>query len=139
MPQSLSPPQNAAKPGATETKYEYKKLQTPTSIRVLHLHNSQNPEGHLSGDLQEVDLKNHPRFTSLSYVWGDPSLVSTVSCRSGDVPIAKNCYEALVAIRYLYGEITIWVDAICINQDDNEEKKQQIPLMGEIYTWATTV
>ncbi|KAK8245475.1 heterokaryon incompatibility protein-domain-containing protein [Phyllosticta capitalensis] len=30
----------------------------------------------------------------------------------------------------------IWVDAICMNQDDEEEKKKQIPLMEEIYTWA---
>jgi len=35
--------------------------------------------------------------------------------------------------------MTIWVDAICINQAADDEKNTQIPLMGTIYTWARVV
>lgn len=35
--------------------------------------------------------------------------------------------------------MTIWVDAICINQDDEDEKDHQIPLLDVIYSCATTV
>jgi Heterokaryon incompatibility protein (HET) len=28
----------------------------------------------------------------------------------------------------------LWIDAICINQDDREEKNQQVPLIGKIYS-----
>jgi hypothetical protein len=33
----------------------------------------------------------------------------------------------------------LWIDAICINQSDNEEKSQQVRLMGEIYSKAEVV
>jgi len=47
-----------------------------------------------------------------------------------------------MTVRHLYGGITIWVDAICINQGSGTSKEkddEQIPLMGEIYSRATTV
>jgi hypothetical protein len=39
----------------------------------------------------------------------------------------------------VFGVLTIWVDAICINQDDEDEKMAQILLMKDIYSHAETV
>jgi hypothetical protein len=50
--------------------------------------------------------------------------------------ITKNCYDALCQIRNQFGAVTIWVDSICINQDDEEEKASEIPLMQDIYSQA---
>lgn len=120
--------------------FKYNKLRTPTSTRVLSLSSSRDPRGPLSGDVVEIDLEDTPTFTALSYVWGTGSAVTTISCESGDVPITQNCHDALVAIRRLCGRtVTIWVDAICIDQHSNEEKEQQIPLMERIYAQAATV
>jgi hypothetical protein len=33
----------------------------------------------------------------------------------------------------------VWIDAICINQADEDEKRKQIPPMGEIYGFADVV
>jgi hypothetical protein len=32
--------------------------------------------------------------------------------------------------------LTIWIDAICINQDDNLERSAQVQIMGSIYQTA---
>ncbi|KAH7396120.1 heterokaryon incompatibility protein-domain-containing protein, partial [Pyrenochaeta sp. MPI-SDFR-AT-0127] len=33
----------------------------------------------------------------------------------------------------------LWVDAICINQTDNDERSKQVAIMGEIYNRAIKV
>ncbi|KAF5585235.1 heterokaryon incompatibility protein [Fusarium subglutinans] len=92
----------------------------------------------LTGTLRTVDLRNSPKFTALSYVWGKAS-DKTISCNGCDINITKSCYEALFSLREKCGDLTLWVDAVCINQDDANELAHQIPLMGEIYTWAEAV
>ena len=84
-----------------------------------------------------VRLPDRPKFTTISYVWG--SGTKTISIDGCDLEITENCFNALAALRAQYGALTIWVDAICINQNNKSEKSSQIPLMKEIYTWAETV
>ena len=85
-------------------------------------------------------MDSHPKFTALSYVWGpycEPR--DTVMCNGISIEITANCKKALSALRKLPGPVTVWVDAICINQQDDDEKAKQLPLMEEIYAWSQTV
>lgn len=98
----------------------------------------------LTGHLRLVSLKTCPAFNALSYVWGtsgvdDESMQHTIMCNGCAIPITRNCYLALSALQKVHANISIWVDSICINQKDRQEKEVQIPLMEEIYTWARTV
>lgn len=102
---------------------------------------SQQPdERFLGGSLRVVNLDDNPQFTALSYVWGAFSIPpNTVLCQpSFDIPITTNCWSALRSLRGMFSSLTIWVDSICINQDNGEEF-QQIPLMEGIYSLAETV
>ncbi|KAH9204993.1 heterokaryon incompatibility, partial [Leptodontidium sp. 2 PMI_412] len=64
----------------------------------------------------------------------------TIQCNDGTaIAITTNCRDALIALRKRYGRLTIWIDAICINQQDIEEKSKQIQLMEEIYSWSERV
>lgn len=145
--------------------YVYERLKPGKFIRLLHLDNSEDPEGPLTGTLNEVDLKNRPDYAALSYVWGKPSppktvpsssddtiqqppepeatedLVQppTIECKGGHIGITPNCRDALTDLRRLYGNITVWVDSICINQKDEGEKGLQIDLMQDIYARARVV
>ncbi|KAF5249737.1 hypothetical protein FANTH_5045 [Fusarium anthophilum] len=108
-------------------------------IRVLDVHESDPADSdRLAGTLRTVDLRTLPNFTALSYVWGQSSC-RKIACNGCDIDITQSCYEALTSLRQSGRSLTIWVDAICINQEDNNEKEQQIVLMGSIYTLAKTV
>jgi hypothetical protein len=110
------------------------------SIRLLELEALSKPESKstpLCGRLRVVRLIDNPKFTALSYVWG--SRIKTITINGCNLEITENCFDALIALRAQYGALTIWVDAICVNQKNKDEKSDQIPLMEEIYTWAQTV
>lgn len=115
-------------------------------IRILDLYRDKRSTigSSLTGHLRRVSLKTCPAFNALSYVWGTPdlsdgSIQHTIMCNDCAVPITRNCHLALSALQRVHGNISIWVDSICINQNDRQEKEVQIPLMEEIYTWARTV
>jgi hypothetical protein len=77
-------------------------------------------------------------YTALSYVWGIPvfdHFIRIADDRS--VEISSSLAIALYRLRSGDESIFLWIDQICINQDNIPEKQQQIPLMGLIYTHAT--
>lgn len=83
----------------------------------------------------------HPfqRYKALSYVWGDASDLQTIKLEDEDFFVTRNLMAALKTVRHPKKTKRFWVDAICINQADLEEKKTQIPLMGRIYQQAKSV
>src|SRR5690348_4945800 len=109
----------------------------PRHIRVLKVEAARDPQVPIRAELFTVDLgeEQRPRFSALSYVWGSSGDKNHfILCNSGiKVPILPNAYSALQHLRDKLGTFTIWIDAVCISQDDEGEKEQQIPLMGEIY------
>ena len=80
-------------------------------------------------------------YTALSYVWGDPGLVNKITCNGKSVAITKNLELALRQLRHNDVSVLLWVDQLCINQDDPREKSQQVVLMETIYkrAWSTLV
>lgn len=76
-------------------------------------------------------------YTALSYSWGPELTTPKMLTVNGEaIPARKNLLSALHAFRRRGDVGYVWVDAVCINQDDHEEKKTQIPLMGDIYGLA---
>ena len=53
--------------------------------------------------------------------------------------VRENFYNVLVQVRQRRYAGSLWVDALCINQDDNQEKAQQVIMMGEIFAQAAEV
>lgn len=110
-------------------------LTSPTSTRVLDLHAFFEHENEpITVTMRVVDLDERPSFAALSYVWGEwSSPKDVVYCSGYEIPVTRNCWAALRRLRKL-GVTTIWVDAICINQKDDDDKGSQLPLMGRIYS-----
>jgi hypothetical protein len=96
----------------------------------------------------QFDLRTecHPltadlQFDAISYVWGTAPASVKVKCNDGTLLVTPTAFEMLGYL-YLYKpepQRPIWVDAICINQNDAEEKAVQVPLMHRIYSSAKTV
>jgi hypothetical protein len=109
-------------------------------IRVLELDKTHTGEnGPLYGHLKAISLDRNSKFEALSYTWGNVNPPCQIICSGTSMPITKNCHDALTSLLHNSMISKIWVDAICINQSDNNEKSQQIPLMSEIYGRASTV
>jgi hypothetical protein len=94
----------------------------------------------LRGQIRVVSLLNSPSYTALSYVWGGPiSSKGAILCGNQSIEITETCSQALRYLRHIYGPISIWVDSISIDQANQPEKSEQIPLMDEIYSRAKCV
>ena len=90
--------------------------------------------------LQTVSLNDEPSYEALSYVCGDPNPRCTISVEGGDFTIGPNLETALRHVRYHGRTRTMWIDAICINQNHQApEKSHQVALMGDIYAGALNV
>lgn len=92
-----------------------------------------------SYELLTCKLTDAPPFRAISYTWGDPADTSIIFVNSRSFGVRKNCQYALWQAGLHSGEPHIWIDSICINQDDNAEKGPQVARMGQIYRTATNV
>jgi hypothetical protein len=124
---------------ALET-YIYEPLKTLRSIRVIELLPGER-DAPLACRLTEHDSAVDVEYEALSYVWGKPVFserIDEVSTRTV-ICITENLSYALQALRYPDRSRCLWVDAICINQAENEEKGHQVQHMGQIYERARMV
>jgi len=112
--------------------------RTSQPFRLLEIHTSSEPSSRIECTLQHANLLGKPTFKALSYVWGDPNIKVPILLDSKRYDVTKNCYGALLRLRDLR-ETSVWIDAICIDQMNNEEKCSQIPLMNYIYSAAEEV
>jgi hypothetical protein len=123
-------------------QYQYKALCYDRSLRILTLHPARNNDAPIVIDLQEMPLDRCRRkFDALSYVWGDrgPDIDSDVLCEGKKIAVGSNCDVALRTLRYTHQKRRLFVDAICLDQENVEEKEVQVKLMGEIYILARRV
>ena len=90
-------------------------------------------------ELSTVSLRRNPCYDALSYVWGDPKDTLPITVDGKLLQATKSVRLALRRLRSYHNSRTLWVDAICINQEDQEEKTQQVMLMRYIYSNAKSV
>jgi len=100
---------------------------------------------HPSGNLplpatQKPDF--HPHYEALSYTWGttenpeiayvmEPGLQGNESCVA--LEIYQNLASAIRHLRYIDQVRVLWIDSICINQEDIPERNEQVKRMANIY------
>jgi hypothetical protein len=135
--------------------YTYSPLQ-PWQTRILCLHprealiGDEENKGVLRGDLLTANLHALDGVTvegdskiisyrALSYSWGHPELSDVLVCNEKARPISRSNAAALRALRHPTKSIYLWIDAICINQEDVQEKSQQVAEMLLIYKKAQSV
>ncbi|KAI9860802.1 MAG: hypothetical protein M1813_005725 [Trichoglossum hirsutum] len=84
-------------------------------------------------------LQGPPKYEALSYVWGDQVPPAFILCHGKELQIAQNLEAALYRFRSEDEPRLLWIDRICINQDDIVERAQQVKIMGNIYRGASCV
>ncbi|KAH8892930.1 HET-domain-containing protein, partial [Thozetella sp. PMI_491] len=112
-------------------------------IRILRVW--PGPDDSVAGELQTVCLSSDacPAFTALSYTWGTGTETQEVMLSDRRLPVRAAVYSFLMGVcgtsqvGPVERDTWFWIDSICINQGDLDEKSQQIPLMETIFRQST--
>lgn len=111
-------------------------------IRLLSL-NPGVAEEAISGSLQVGRLTPRPIFdpiyAALSYARGRSEKPKTIQLNGYPFWVTENLYTALKYLRTPGTARVLWIDALCINQSDLDERLHQVQMMAEIYKRAETV
>lgn len=122
-------------------------------IRILELHPSRDTDANsLEGTLTWVPLSQtastpqhgsdddtrQPQpdtssYKALSYTWGNRSLSHSITVNGALLKITRSLFEALSYLQSSSHSLRIWIDQICINQQDLKEKAEQVSSMDRIY------
>ncbi|KAL7936116.1 heterokaryon incompatibility domain-containing protein [Trichoderma chlorosporum] len=78
-------------------------------------------------------------YEALSYTWGSAEAPKSILVNGKCLAVTTNLHEALEQLRYVNQDRILWVDAICINQDDNKERSHQVQQMGDLFKKAERV
>ncbi|KAF5977125.1 heterokaryon incompatibility protein [Fusarium bulbicola] len=78
-------------------------------------------------------------YESLSYAWGSSENKATIRVNETTLQVTQNLEDALTYLRHDSRPRSLWIDAICINQSDVDERNSQVRLMGGIYSSASCV
>lgn len=89
--------------------------------------------------LEHGDISTSPSYDAISYVWGDPRDKVDIICNGKILAINAALSKVLHQFRSPSERKSLWADAICINQDDDEERGRQVRRMKDIYSRANRV
>ena len=121
---------------ATLSLFTYSALAA-REICVLVPHDS--IDDGLVWSLKTVSLDDRGlRFDALLYLWGPQVETFAISCNGSQLRVHHNIYSALPYLAGRYKDQNsvarpLWIDAICINQEDEDEKTSQVKLMNAVY------
>jgi hypothetical protein len=126
-------------------EYERPLEKNQHEIRLIRLQPWSTQYGSLRCKLEYASLDDNPRYNALSYTWSDEEQAQyflselTLYVNDTQLPIHPNLDSALRHLRSEVSDMVIWVDAVCINQDDPDEKSWQVGQMRRVYLQAECV
>ena len=80
-----------------------------------------------------LDDTPRPTYETISYCWSDPSLQAPIILNGNKTSIPASAERSLRRMRLPDRERILWLDAVCINQNDSVERGTQVALMSQIY------
>lgn len=117
----------------------YTPLEVGTSEFRLVTLDPGNWEDAINCNVSHGLLDERPSYEALSYAWGDPALIKQICLNGQQFSVTVNLE---IALRYLRRETqprTLWIDALCIDQTNLQERSHQVKRMRDIYTFANSV
>jgi hypothetical protein len=135
----------------------YQPLHPDGGIRILILEPSLN-DSQICCRLIPANLNDEPEYKALSYEWGSADHQKIITINGEEFSVRQNLWSALWHLRQDLGDHCVqhsfpsapwdprkgggerlWIDALCINQDDKIERGNQVSIMGSIYRNADVI
>jgi Heterokaryon incompatibility protein (HET) len=136
----LGPPKQLS----LEGEYRYSTI-SHNQIRLLVVHEGDENDP-VECSLRTATLARDgepqkPEYEALSYYWGrgDPTQKFFLRPSTQAFYVRPNLYTALKRFRREKESLVMWIDALCIDQNNNEEKNTQVSRMADIYSKAKNV
>ena len=123
-------------------RYEYLSCpvdENKNEIRLLRLKRRGIFSGLLEAELVSASIGDPPSYEAVSYCWGPTTEKKAILLNGKLFHCFPSAYALLYACSSLFKDRLLWVDAICINQDDLIERSKQVRIMRKIYENATRV
>ncbi|KAK4111564.1 HET-domain-containing protein, partial [Canariomyces notabilis] len=130
-------------PGVLGPGSIYSPISQHTEIRLLVVHPGEFPEPVRCDMVTRAVGKAMYDYEAISYTWadetGDKTQSGLIFVNSTPIPVTRNCEMALRRVRWRSYERRIWIDAVCIDQTNIDERGHQVRLVPEIYARAKRV
>ena len=136
---SAAHPPYARTPTDCVPEYDYDVLEGIRTIRLLELEPADSPQSPVICKTKQAELSQCPPFEALSYRWGDSTEIARINLNGALFQVTQSLLVSLRRLRHPTTSRWLWVDAMCINQADSEEKSRQVSIMGDIYRTAQRV
>ncbi|KAH6648209.1 heterokaryon incompatibility protein-domain-containing protein, partial [Truncatella angustata] len=109
------------------------------STRLLTIEPAESQDEPIICRLDNIEFCEKPKYEALSYMWGNEYNQSSIMVNGCNVLVRQNLLDALRYLRSQARKLPIWIDALCINQEDIMERNRQLRIMHHIYFRASTV
>ena len=118
----------------------YRKLDPSQKETRLVLIRPACNEGDVHCEMQTISLlaRPPPTYETISYVWGDAKLHGTVFINDQKLNVPLSTEVVLRRMRHAEVERSVWIDSLCIDQTDDDDRNYQVQLMCDIYSNTAT-
>ena len=117
----------------------YSQLKSDRSTRLLTLFPGAGSDP-LKGSVDEIDLVgDHPSYEAISYTWGAAGNARPLYINGRLTTVWENLSSCLSHLRDPLVSRKLWIDAVCIAQNEPTEKAQQVEMMAQIFGHAERV
>ena len=125
---------------SADGRYQHQPLpENSTYFRLATLSPSSQFDDPLNCSLTTYAVGHGPPYKALSYVCGNAADTEILFVDGKPLAVYRNLDVALRYLRHASVALILWIDVLCIHQQDNEEKAEQVRLMSTIYRTAQEV
>lgn len=113
--------------------------ESKNEIRLLLLQKRGPFPELLKVELISASVDSPPPYEAMSYYWGTVTTKKTIPLGGKPFSCFPSAYSLLPSRSSWFKDRLLWIDAICINQDDIVERCKEVQIMWQIYENATRV
>lgn len=120
--------------------YQYRPLPAHGEIRILQVRPGHKADG-IDCRLKQVSIASSDRedYDALSYAWEGQTPREAIQLDGDPFLVTPNVFSALKHLRLKKERRTLWIDAVCIDQQNNDERRDQVAQMRHIFHNAEKV
>lgn len=144
---------NTTAVNASSAPYQYERLTSDSDeIRLVQITGVQEDPADEDSIVLELDIRHTPLdaagpYLAISYAWGNPARTHKLLVNGAALFVPENTFQTLYTVYHALptlatelcvpGEhVSLWIDAVSLNQSHVKEKDEQVRRMGQIYSQA---